>query len=565
MPPHMYPETLEGIEIKSPAEKLIFGAFQSQLDEDYYVLHSVSWIEIRRKGKKPSDGEIDFIILHPKMGILLLEVKGGIIGRDENNSWYSIRKDGSRADIKNPFEQVKENKYALIKKIGSLPNWQYQLPTIGHAVAFPDGTIDNLDLGVDMPKEIVMLHENLGDVRTWLRNCLKFWAGEKFVPLGETGVSILQDLLKKSWYLREPRLGEEIGVEYAQIEKYTEEQYALLDWLAGRPRAAIQGFAGSGKTILALKKAKQLAREGFRTLLTCYNKNLAENLNAVIGRQARLKVRSFHGLCQEYADRNGRNKKHDWDDRRSDFFESIMPDALFEAAMSDEDEYRFDAIIVDEGQDFSETWWTVLEMLLADPDKGVFYIFYDDNQLVYKRNLRLPVQEAPFPLTINCRNTLKIHETSSRFYKSDVKIKCKGPEGRAPGINSYGKAPLTIGAMLTEILARLIYEQKVPPSDIVVLSAGGMNMPPLNEVKMAGMIRFVPDASSQPEEVHSSTIRLYKGLEKPVVILVEPPESDSAYTELMYVGVSRARNHLEILSDISNRSMHNSENHRANL
>ena len=549
MPPRMYPETLTGVDIKSPAEKSIFEAFQFQLEDDFYILHSVSWIEIRRKGKKPSDGEIDFVILHPKMGILLLEVKGGIIGRDKNDSWYSIRKDGTHVDIKNPFEQVKDNKYALIKKIGSLPNWQYQLPTIGHAVAFPDGTIDSADFGADIPKEIVMLHENLGDIRTWVRNCLKFWAGEKFVPPGESGVSALVGLLKKSWFLREPRLGEEINVEQALIDKYTEEQFALLDWVAGRPRAAIRGLAGSGKTILAVKKAQQLAHEGFRTLLACYNKNLADNLNETTGKQPRLKIRTFHGLCQEYASKTGRIQKPDWDDHRADFFESIMPDALLEAAATANDDYKFDAIVVDEGQDFSDTWWSALELLLTDPENGVFYVFFDDNQLVYNRKMKIPVQEAPFSLTINCRNTKKIHEASSKFYKSDLKTRCKGPIGREPGINIYGTPPFTVEARLTEILARLVYEQNVSTSDIVILSVGGINSHPLNEVKTAGAIGLVSEKANLPNEVQCTTIRLYKGLEKPVVILVEPSKNDKGYAELMYVGMSRAQNHLELLTN----------------
>ncbi len=122
MPPRIYPETLAGVNVKSPAEKILFDVFGFQLDENFYILHSVARIEIRQKGRKPSDGEIDFVILHPKLGILLLEVKGGIIGRTENGRWYTIRKDGTQADIKNPFEQVKENKYALINPSKSPSN-----------------------------------------------------------------------------------------------------------------------------------------------------------------------------------------------------------------------------------------------------------------------------------------------------------------------------------------------------------------------------------------------------------------------------------------------------------
>ena len=72
-------------------------------------------------------------------------------------------------------------------------------------------------------------------------------------------------------------------------------------------------------------------------------------------------------------------------------------------------------------------------------------------------------------------------------------------------------------------------------------------MPPLSEAKMAGAIRIVSGKTNLPEEVQASSIRQFKGLEKAVVILVEPSKSDNNYTELMYVGISRARNHLEIL------------------
>jgi hypothetical protein len=543
----MYPDTLEGIPVKSPAEKILFEALKSQLSNEFTVLYSVAWIGIRQKGKKPSDGEIDFVIMHPKMGILLLEVKGGIVGRDENGSWFSVRKDKSQVDIKNPFEQVKDNKYAFMKKIDLLPNYQYTLPTIGQAVAFPDGTVDDANLGADIPWDIVIQHKDLGNLEERIRACLKFWGGENLNPPGEQGVQILRNLFKKSWYLREPTIGEEIGIEHSIMQKYTEEQYALLDWLAGHSRAAIRGCAGSGKTLLAVKKAEQLAHEGFRTLLVCYNHDLAEYLKTITGKKARLKVRSFHGLCQEYADRTGRDKKPYWNEGRADFYDSIMPEALLEAAISEQDEYRFDAIVTDEGQDFSESWWAALEMLLADPENGVFYVFYDDNQLVYPRKMHLPVKEAPFPLITNCRNTRKIFEASSRYYRSDLNIKCKGPEGREPGVNSYDGSEVTIGAKLTEILARMIYEHNVPNTDLIVLSAGGLKAPPLDRVKNTGAIQLVPNTPTLHNEVQCTTIRLFKGLEKPVVILVEPTEQNEIKNELMYVGISRAVTHLELI------------------
>jgi hypothetical protein len=543
----MYPETLEGTEVKSQAEVRLFEAFQKQLTNDFHVLHSVAWIGIRRNNDRPSDGETDFIVMHPRMGILLIEVKGGIVGYDDLEGWYSVRKDRTRALIKNPFHQVKDNKYALLRKIDSLPNWQGSTPTIGHAVAFPDGNLDLPEMGPEAPREIVLIHKDMQDLEAWVRKCMKFWAGERFVPLGEYGVTALRDLLRKSWLMKEPRLGEEIGLESIAIRRYTEEQFMVLELLAGRRRAAIRGCAGSGKTLIAIEKARRLAAEGFRTLLTCYNRNLAEALKRMIGNPPRLKVQSFHALCQEFAVKTGRNTKPDWDDQRPDFFERIMPEALAEAAESGDDSYHFDAIVVDEGQDFTDTWWTALEMLLADPENGVFYVFYDDNQLIYPRQINFPVEELPFALTINCRNTRKIHQAVARFYSSDLKIKSRGPEGREIGLHKFGSPPLDLTALLTEIMARLIYAENVPVENIVILCPGGLDRPPLSKLVHSGAFRLVSGLPKGSNEIQCTTIRLYKGLESPVIILVCPAISDERFEELMYVGISRAQSHLEIL------------------
>ncbi|MEW6403219.1 MAG: NERD domain-containing protein [Chloroflexota bacterium] len=549
MPPYMYPESLEGADVRSQAEIRLFDEFQKQLTNDFHVIHSVAWIGIRRNYDRPSDGETDFIVIHPRMGVLLIEVKGGIIGYDEQEGWYSVRKDRTRVLIKNPFLQVKDNKYALIRKIESLPNWQGAIPTIGHAVAFPDGTLDLPNMGPEAPREIILLHNDMGDLETWIRKSMKFWAGGRFCPPGDQGVTALRDLLRKSWLMKEPRLGEEIDLESTAIRRYTEEQFMVLELLAGRRRAAIRGCAGSGKTMLAIEKARRLAAEGFRTLFTCYNRNLAASLKQIIGKSPRLKIQGFHALCQEFAIKTGRNKRADWNDQRPGFFDRIMPEVLADAAESGDESFNFDAIVVDEGQDFADTWWTALEMLLADPGSGVFYVFYDDNQLIYPRRINLPVGELPFALTTNCRNTRKIHQAVIRFYRSDLKIKSRGPEGREIGLDSYGPPPLDLQAKLTEVLARLIFAEKVPVENIVILSPGGLDRPPLSKVTHSGVFRLVADLPQGTNEIQCTTIRLFKGLESPVIILVCPAASDEMFDELMYVGISRAQSHLEILTE----------------
>lgn len=76
------------------------------------VLHSVVWQS--RRNHKQSDGEADFIVVDPNQGILVLEVKGGDIEID-SGVWYSTDKHTIRHKIKDPFQQAKDSKHALLK------------------------------------------------------------------------------------------------------------------------------------------------------------------------------------------------------------------------------------------------------------------------------------------------------------------------------------------------------------------------------------------------------------------------------------------------------------------
>lgn len=543
--PHMYPEVLNRDDVQSAAEYDLYHLFSQQLADDFHVYHDVAWLG-RRRGRNAADGQADFIIVHPRIGVLVLEVKGGLVGYDGREGWYSInRSTGEHHAISDPFDQARDSKHLLLDKIREL-NWPGRWPTIGHAVAFPDGTVDLPELGPDAPREIILLHNNRHDLDGWIRRCMGYWGQDGLNALGEDGVRILKEILARSWFLREPKLGEDINVESVAIAHYTDEQFQMLRLLNGRPRAAIRGCAGSGKTTIAMRKAEKLAREGFRVLLTCFNRNLANDLRRQTANRPRLKVQNFHALCQEYAAKTGFDRRPDWDDRRPDYFDTIMPEALLEAAVISDD-FRFDAIIADEGQDFRSPWWDSLEMLLKDPKAGILYVFFDDNQLVYAHEITLPVEEMPFALTQNCRNTQYIHRAIMPYYRSDTIIRVRGPEGRPVESISFGRDnPRSLQQVLASTLARLIYTEKVASEDIVILSTGGLKGKPLAGMPVPAPFQLAEDASPVPNHIHTTTIRLFKGLESPVVILIQP-EADASFNELMYVGQSRAKHHLILL------------------
>src|SRR5512145_2633996 len=123
--------------------------------------------------------------------------------------------------------------------------------------------------------------------------------------------------------------------------------------------------------MLAMEKARRLAEAGYRVLVTCYNQNLGEWLKASLEPHG-ITAQRFLSLCATYANKAGTIERQP--DESDDSFYSRLPYALCLALDKLED--RFDAIIVDEGQDFDDDWWDAIQLLLADPDDGVLYIFY---------------------------------------------------------------------------------------------------------------------------------------------------------------------------------------------
>ena len=78
---------------------------------------------------------------------------------------------------------------------------------------------------------------------------------------------------------------------------------------------------------------------------------------------------------------------------------------------------KFDAIIIDEAQDFRETWWIVIEALSDNLDSKIIYIFYDDNQSLLPFRSKLPFKISPIVISKNCRNCGNIFEVVKKFHE----------------------------------------------------------------------------------------------------------------------------------------------------
>ena len=260
------------------AEQRVIQQVRAALPPDYRVYSNVHWISRSRIGGPARDGETDLVIAHPERGLLIVEVKGGAIRRDGQGRWYS----GIHELAPAPFEQARTSKYAILGKLREDPEWPASDPRAGHAVSFPDVDLATLPagarvLGPEAPLELILdgtCLETPTATATSIERAYDYWIGDgagSGVPLGERGMRVLDRLFEPEVELR-PLLRRQIDRESQELVTLTRAQYDVLDHLRGVRRASVVGAAGTGKTMLAARRRGSSRREGFETLLVCFNR-----------------------------------------------------------------------------------------------------------------------------------------------------------------------------------------------------------------------------------------------------------------------------------------------------
>ena len=544
--PTPLPESVRNDPLRN-AEQAVYEAFASQAPGEALIFYSVSWLGRPSPGQAPVDGETDFVVAHPDNGILVIEVKGGKIHYDgTTDRWYSTDGKGTEHRIDDPFDQVKKSKYALLSKIQQIPGWKKRYVRLGHCVIFPDSARPAGPVSTESAHEMMAFVRDLGWMDKWLENAWEYWSGKDVenIEFGARGMEMIEKLLAHSFQLEHP-LAADIMADSKQILQLTERQFDLLGYLRRRRRVAISGGAGTGKTMLALEKARQLAGEGMKVLLTCYNRPLAEFLDDRAGMTDNLTVRNFHWLCHDLGKKANLEGLDVPDPPPPAFYNEILPNAFMKAIELMPEE-RFDAIVVDEGQDLREEWWTLLQLAMTDPDQGILYVFYDDNQRLYGHRDAIPQGLDEYPLDQNLRNTKSIHQLASRFYDGDA-MEAGGPPGRpVEFIKAGGERERLKGVSRT--LHKLINEERIVPASIAVLTGRSAEKISLAKDGKIGVFQVCSGEECDGDEIIFESIRRFKGLERPVIILVEL-EDVLEQEDLLYVGITRANAHLVVVGN----------------
>jgi hypothetical protein len=543
---HMYPDRIPELYHADPARRAeceVYLALLESLSDEYSVFAWVSWV-MRRPGEGARDGEADFVIAHPGHGILVLEVKGGAIAYDAGTgAWSTTDRNGHvHALREGPFAQARRHRYDLARKLADTPGWAAGDARFGYAVAFPDSAPPDGDLGLDAPSALMLCRDSLGRLDERIAAIGQYWQRSESAggPPGAAGVEALRKVLAQSFKLRMP-LGCCAEEDARRLVELSEAQYGVLDGLSRNRRMLVTGGAGTGKTLLALEKAKRLARDdGFRTLLTCFNRPLAEYLKASAGEVPNLTVLNFHELCATFARRAGAPVQAPVPyDLPNEFYRESLPAMLVDALAQLPD--RFEAIVLDEAQDFSATDRAALELALDDRSHSVLYVFQDETQAIYREGSAWPeAGMSTYVLTENRRNTREIHAVLGRL-AGETRTKAIGPQG-APSEFVLARDAQAQARELSRVLHRLIREQGVAPGAIAVLTSSRRAVPDLVEGGRIGAFEVTTEHDAAGDRVLVESVTRFKGLERDVVILVRlDPVAYCEYAPLLYVGASRAR------------------------
>lgn len=511
-------------------EGTIFEAL-ALLSDEYYVFHSFALTRV--KENTVLQEETDFLIFHPAKGILCIEAKSGHVRYEQGQWLYSS---GISMKHGGPFNQANRNKFALMDYIkeSRLPDLVYRCKFL-HAVWFPSITLSELNrmsFPPEADKSLVLTHEALTDPESYIGSIFEITLPSEIVTrLSNNDVNrLIKEILCPSFNVF-PSVSAEIDVKKIRFHRLLREQSAILNFLSEQQTAIINGAAGTGKTVIALEKAKRHAEQGEKVLFLCFNIKLKEYL----ANACRDEMIDFYTLAA-FACKVCNTITPDYN-KLNDCLENMYFNHSF----------PYKHIIVDEGQDFGadnpdETdILKTLRDIATDSESvnGTFYVFYDKLQMVQARRVSSIINDADCKLTLykNCRNTVNIANTSLRpISERSPKLYDGCVQGVPAKIHFVSKKEEVIRSLDNTIDAL----RNDSFSDIVILTCKTEENSIISDAVSNGKYngcRF-------------TTCRKFKGLEADAVIMIDVDKDtfEAKNTLLFYVGASRARLRLDIVT-----------------
>lgn len=566
--------------IKSRSEKRFFE-LASQLSDDWYLWMNTQVCFLINNIQGELNREIDGILYHPNWGMLLVECKDGTITAEKQKDLDElVWKQSGKILSRSPADQVKSLIHLLhdhFSKIFPKEDRGYYHIRIQWATFFPEMESAKHIVG-SIPLSHLFLKGDTASPRIFEQKVRRALTtkessfGGKPYPNESLSGENLQKLMDFFASYEEPSWPELWAMNESMRVQPTDLQKMLMKTITRNSRMRIEGVAGSGKSMLVKWEAERLVKEGKRVAVLCYNDLLAEQLEQSLNPGKRqdvsVEVHSFHRFAQKYvrlAKVPGAPKKEPSDpDAKNSYFENLP--ANFDRALdilrnekskkSSQSNRFFDALLIDEGQDFENGWLDTALKLLKDRESGTVRFFYDPAQTLYARNVlgnatinAMPVMVLP----CGYRSTRKILDWICS--ETDIRIPCydNTPLGKDVEVRFYTDAQKQTEMLRKEV--ERLQKKKVEPKDILVVSLHSRKHSGLKDIDSETFKWSEVNESLDGQKINIVSARRYKGLDSRVVILCDMTASQNdpgfPYSDphLLLVAATRAREHLIVFKE----------------
>lgn len=569
-------------------EKRLAERLEQKLDDDYLLWYDVPM--------GPKNTHPDFCVMHPRRGILVLEVKdwrvGSTILQADKQNWEIMGDNGPKTVI-NPLEQARQYAHTVVKALerdaqlvqadgkhaGKLAfPWSY-------GVVFTNITrkqFDAAELHHAIEAQRVICQDEMLESADPEDLQSRLW---DMFPYGMRGAMSLPQMDRVRWIMfpqvRVQTTGDlfddnDAEAELPDIMRVMDLQQEQLARSLGDGHRIIHGVAGSGKTMILGYRAEYLAQASTASskpiLILCFNEPLGVKLHSVMqakGLGGQVHVRHFHKWCR---------------DQLVAFGQTLPDDRLAVGAKMDDMVHRvitgvdrkqipsgqYQAVMIDEGHDFAPEWLKLVTQMV-DPTTNSLLVLYDDAQSIYERarskqfsfkSVGIQAQGRTTILKINYRNTKQILQTASLVAADLLTADDKDDDGipllKPISCGRDGEAPLIIRLPTLRDEAFAIadhlgqaHQEGHAWGDMAILCADWKTMDlcadalaqrklPFNVRKRAG--DFNPGANA----IQIMTMKVSKGLEFPVVALPgvghmpAAGEDETEAARVFYVAATRA-------------------------
>jgi hypothetical protein len=506
---------------------------QSDLSDQYWVFHNVHWS--MGNGRYTDFGEIDFVIINSSGRVMFVEQKNGQMV-ELPGALVKEYRSGAKKDV---AQQIYRSMDLVHEKFKRHANGLSLEPD--YLICLPEYRVKNISsVGID--------GSNIVDSPKYDSIAKHI---EKIIPVAEADEFRFNTLMEffSDVYDLIPDIHSQIDVQRSHFLRRAGYLTEVLNNLEMNPyRLKVSAIAGSGKSLFATSFYQKQIKANKRPALVCFNRSLAERLKARLNPGGY--INTFHGLCSEFLESIG--EKPDFtQSREPGFWASVLEQVT---AADIPENWQFDSLIVDEGQDFEEEWFEILKLFLKE-DGGILWL-QDPLQNVYEKT-RFNLDGF---VHYRCNKNYRTPSSLADYIRDTLGVEFE-TENELDGLG-VGKheveEPETQIDVVHKILKKLM-SQGFSSEDIAIISCKGAQKSMFSGFdkigkyalkKYTGEYDMHGNQQYTGGEISFDSIYRFKGNQSPAVILVDvdslEPKTDQEKA-LLFCGMTRATVRLDIV------------------